>query len=345
MIGDATATHNVALNNSAYSISNYRSSSAEPPPPPTTVDASDGTYADKIAVSWSSVSAATSYNVYYSSSLGGSQTLLGQYTGTSINVTSTAPGAVWYFWVYSFNTNGESATGTYDTGYTTGTAACYALTRSHSGSGSDPSASPTYSSGCSSGNYHAGEVIDLAATPTSGWSVSGWSGTDNNGSTSTSNQVTMPSSARAVSVTYVEAPPPSSGETLFVPITPCRLLDTRVVGGPFGGGTTRSYWIWNGGLDTHQGGAPTCNIPSDAVAVQINFTAVDPSGFGYLRAWPNGLAEPTATMLVFYGGVSISNSVSLMFCNTCGDDMDVRIYDATTDLVAEAVGYYAPVVP
>jgi hypothetical protein len=118
VIGDASATNNVALNNSAYSISNYRSSTPAPlPEPPTEVDASDGTHTDKIVVSWSSVAEATTYNVYYSSSLGGSQTLLGNYAGTSINVTGTAPGVVWYFWVYSVNANGESETGTYDTGY------------------------------------------------------------------------------------------------------------------------------------------------------------------------------------------------------------------------------------
>lgn len=118
IIGDAFATNNVALNNSAYSISNYRSSPpASLPNPPTLVDASDGTYSDRIELNWSVVAEATSYNVYYSSSLESAQTLLGAYTSTSINVTGTAPGVVWYFWVYSVNTNGESATGTYDTGY------------------------------------------------------------------------------------------------------------------------------------------------------------------------------------------------------------------------------------
>ncbi len=87
------------------------------PAPPALVDASDGTYTDKIAISWTSVAAATSYNVYYSSSVGGDQTLLGNYVGTSVNATGTAPGDVWYFWVYSVNANGESATGTYDSGY------------------------------------------------------------------------------------------------------------------------------------------------------------------------------------------------------------------------------------
>jgi hypothetical protein len=83
---------------------------------------------------------------------------------------------------------------------------CYTLTRTHTGSGSDPSASPGNSSGCSSGQYTAGAVIQLTASPSSGWSVGSWSGTDNNGGTSTSNSVTMPAGSRTVTVNYIQSP-------------------------------------------------------------------------------------------------------------------------------------------
>ena len=92
---------------------------------------------------------------------------------------------------------------------------CYALTRSHTGSGSDPVASPASSSGCPTGQYHAGELIQLTANPSSGWHVGSWSGTNNDASTSTTNWVTMPASNRTVTVNYVEdtvnTPPTLSG--------------------------------------------------------------------------------------------------------------------------------------
>lgn len=84
------------------------------------------------------------------------------------------------------------------------TPSCYTLSRTHTGSGSDPSASPANASGCASGQYHAGDSISLSATPTSGWSVGSWSGTNNNGSTSTSNTATMPASALTVTVNYTQ---------------------------------------------------------------------------------------------------------------------------------------------
>lgn len=87
------------------------------PSPPAQVSASDGTYTDKIVVTWSEVSSATAYNVYYAPSIESSKLLLGQFTGTFVYVIDAIPGDVWYFWVYSVNSSGESATGTYDTGY------------------------------------------------------------------------------------------------------------------------------------------------------------------------------------------------------------------------------------
>jgi hypothetical protein len=49
----------------------------------------------------------------------------------------------------------------------------------------------------------AGEVISLSgAVPDSGWEISGWSGTDNDASTASTNSLTMPASAHTASVIY-----------------------------------------------------------------------------------------------------------------------------------------------
>ena len=84
---------------------------------------------------------------------------------------------------------------------------CYPLTRSHSGQGSDPVASPNKSAGCSTGQYVEGELITLTAAPAVGWSVAGWSGTNNDGSTAPTNTVTMPMANHAVGVVYDPTPP------------------------------------------------------------------------------------------------------------------------------------------
>jgi hypothetical protein len=81
--------------------------------------------------------------------------------------------------------------------------ACYTLTLSHTGQGSDPVAVPTNSTGCPSGRYTEGETINLSgAIPDTGWYISGWAGTSQDNSTAGTNSLTMPASAHAVSVSY-----------------------------------------------------------------------------------------------------------------------------------------------
>ena len=87
--------------------------------------------------------------------------------------------------------------------YVTDTPTCYTLTLAHNGSGSDPIASPGNSTGCSSGQYLAGESISLTAVPGTGYQVGSWSGTGNDVITSTNNSLVMPASDQTVTVNYV----------------------------------------------------------------------------------------------------------------------------------------------
>lgn len=83
--------------------------------------------------------------------------------------------------------------------------ACYSLVLAHNGNGANPTASPAKSTGCDAGKYLAGEAITLAAAPDFGYSVSGWTGTNNDTSTSSTNTLTMPNYNANVTVTYAAA--------------------------------------------------------------------------------------------------------------------------------------------
>jgi len=141
------------------------------------------------------------------------------------------------------------------------------------------------------------------------------------------------------------APPAPEGATYFVPIEPCRIIDTRNVGGTFGNGTTRHYRAWGTGLDTLQGGAFDCGIPNTASAVEISFTAIGPSSAGFLRAWPYNLSEPHATLLNFNPVLNVSNSSALAICSNCASDISIKIYYGPTHLAVEVLGYYELVSP
>jgi len=78
------------------------------------------------------------------------------------------------------------------------TSPCYTLTRNHVGSGSDPTASPTNSTGCPTGQYHAGQSITMTEHSASGYELEYWTGTDS----SSSSHLTMPGSNHTVTAYY-----------------------------------------------------------------------------------------------------------------------------------------------
>ncbi len=140
----------------------------------------------------------------------------------------------------------------------------------------------------------------------------------------------------------VAAQPPS--ENHYVPITPCRIVDTRAgtgTGGtPFSALQTRTYYVSGTFGFAPQGGKTGgCGIPSGVVALSASFLVVSPTGAGRIHAWPNGTTEPTATTF-YYGNHTGSDSSTVTVNATTSYSLKVRNYNATTDLVIDVTGYY-----
>lgn len=105
---------------SAFSISasGYRAVPAAPPSVPTGVTASDGTYTDKVRITWNAVSEATGYEVWRNSI---NSTSTANSIASTINVTyddtiATA-GATFYYWVKATNSFGTGSFSSSDSGY------------------------------------------------------------------------------------------------------------------------------------------------------------------------------------------------------------------------------------
>lgn len=71
-------------------------------PVPTGVSASDGTYSDKVRVTWNSVQGAAQYLIYRSTSSTGGQVNIGGSVTTTYDDTSASPGTTYYYWVRAF---------------------------------------------------------------------------------------------------------------------------------------------------------------------------------------------------------------------------------------------------
>jgi cellulose 1,4-beta-cellobiosidase len=101
---------------SSYDVG-YRSDGS--PAAPTNVSASDGIYMDKVEVTWSASSGATSYTVYRATSptRWARKAVLGTTSGTSFNDTTAVPKTSYYYYVTTSNAYGTSNFSSYDTGY------------------------------------------------------------------------------------------------------------------------------------------------------------------------------------------------------------------------------------
>lgn len=131
----------------------------------------------------------------------------------------------------------------------------------------------------------------------------------------------------------------SPAETGFVPITPCRVVNTATSGaGRFAPGQTRAYETQ--GNTSGQGGAASCPIPAGATALEINITAPSALGEGYVRVAPAGVAIPNATFMNFTDTFNASNAGAVRITPGTGNNLQVRVFNASTHIVIDVLGYY-----
>jgi hypothetical protein len=121
----------------------------------------------------------------------------------------------------------------------------------------------------------------------------------------------------------------------FVPMTPCRVVDTRNTPGPLGGPSLvsavgRTFPILAG----------SCGVPAAAVAYSMNVTVVPKAAtLSYLTVWPTGIAQPLASTTNSADRSIVANA-AIVPAGTAGS-IDVYVTDAT-DLVLDINGYFRP---
>ena len=133
------------------------------------------------------------------------------------------------------------------------------------------------------------------------------------------------------------AAPGSAGALYFYPLTPCRIADTRSVGGFSGffgpptmtAGTTRNFPI----------PSSSCSIPASAQAYSLNIGVVTPGALTYLTVWPAGQSMPVVGTLSASGAGVVSDAAIVPAGTNGGIDVYVS---NTTDVIIDIDGYFAP---
>jgi hypothetical protein len=143
--------------------------------------------------------------------------------------------------------------------------------------------------------------------------------------------------AVAGSVYFVASPasaaPPVGAVGTYTPLAPSRILDTRSgVGAPkgiVGRGATVHLQV-NG-----RGGVPSSGVS----AVVLNLTVTGTLANGYLTAYPDGAAKPTASSINFGKAATRANSVTV----AVGASGFVNIFQSSlgAHVIADVAGYYS----
>ena len=136
----------------------------------------------------------------------------------------------------------------------------------------------------------------------------------------------------------------SSSDLVYTPITPCRIIDTRIASlGAFAAGSQQSFIGWGSSFAAQGGAANSCGLPlnTDNAAIAVNFAVVGPATDGYITAYPTNASRPLAATLNFYAGDVKANNTILKL-SQAGTGPHFNIYSTSAShLIADVVGYYA----
>lgn len=117
---------------------------------------------------------------------------------------------------------------------------------------------------------------------------------------------------------------------------PVRILDTRHgIGGvttPLGANATLRLKIGGAGA-----------IPANVSAVALNLTVTNPSGTGYITAYPDGQAKPQTSNIDYSPGLTKASSVLVGVGSGGASSGEIDLYNGsagTVDLIADVTGYF-----
>ena len=135
---------------------------------------------------------------------------------------------------------------------------------------------------------------------------------------------------------------PGKMQNLYTPIAPCRVLDTRIGGGPIPANSIRNVYVSGTFGFAPQGGTTGgCGVPLGATSVAATVLSVNSTNTGRVTAYPSAGSAPTATTLYFSKGVTTSTGTTLSLTPGAAKQLAIKAY-VTTDVVVDVLGYYQP---
>lgn len=123
----------------------------------------------------------------------------------------------------------------------------------------------------------------------------------------------------------------------FYTLVPCRLFDTRTIGGtnpPLeSGGTGRQFLI-----------SDKCGIPLTARAISVNLTVLDATGNGNVALFPADVEAPLVSNINFAPGLTRANNAIVALARNGSGEIKARAFvnalNGTVHLILDVNGYF-----
>ena len=134
----------------------------------------------------------------------------------------------------------------------------------------------------------------------------------------------------------------TTGDLVFTPLQPCRIVDTRGTGaGALPANSVRVFSAWGLASFAAQGGSATdCGLQNESPeAIAVNLTAVTPAQTGYVKLFPASGPSPATATMIYEAGKTLSNSAVVKL--GAWGQYDFSIFsERQADYVVDIVGYY-----
>jgi hypothetical protein len=132
----------------------------------------------------------------------------------------------------------------------------------------------------------------------------------------------------------------ASADLTYTPINPCRIVDTRNVGGPLAPNVTRNFVGSSANFSTQGGTATNCGMPNGVRAIAMNVYAVNPTSLGFIKVWASNATEPAVSTVNYQTGITAIATGAIVPVDGASNNGFSAESPAVVDFVADVVGYF-----
>ena len=132
----------------------------------------------------------------------------------------------------------------------------------------------------------------------------------------------------------------ATDDLVYTPISPCRILDTRVAGGPLAANVARTFLGYSANFSTQGGTASNCGMPNGVAAIAMNVYAVNPTTLGFIKVWAGNGAEPAVATINYQTGITALANGAIVPVDRTNNNAFKAKSPVQVDFIADVVGYF-----